>query len=189
MKLFKTKKYQKYINDIAYEYYRTHGVRKSQPSREESEPDRDFICFSLDVPDKTKESGTLLDSKELQKLTDEFELSYVKNRSFQEFLFYLLNKGKLDDVAFYRAAGFDRRLFSTIRSNKDYRPSRDTALACCVALGLLDDELEALLLSAGYALSEDKRDQAIYFCIEKGIRKVAVVNDVLYALEVKPIGR
>ena len=186
MRLFKTQKYQQYINDIAYDYYRYHGVRERQPSVEKTEPVTDFICFSLDVPD---ESDTSLVTEDIQKITNEFESSYVKDKSFQECLFYLLDKSTLSDVKFYKSAGFDRRLFSTIRSNKDYKPSRDTALACCIALGLSESELDALLRSAGYALSNDKRDQAILFCIEQGLRKVDVVNDVLDALEVKLIGR
>lgn len=196
--MFKTPRYKKFIKEITKEYYRVHGYKERDPKEQKStsdaepsiepkkeEPSSGYVSYSLDVDT----SGIDYFTPDVKSITDEFKLYETAYSSFHDCLFYILDETKLSDVKFYKAAGFDRRLFSTIRSNKDYQPSRDTALACCIALGISEKEIEALLMTAGYALARNRRDAAIKFCIKKGIKKVAIVNDVLDAIGEKTIGR
>ncbi len=90
--------------------------------------------------------------------------------------------------AFYLPAGIDKRTYHKIKADYLYRPSRDTAVKCCLGLGLDDGESRELLQLAGYALSpSDPKDLVILFCLENGIRDLASVNCLLGSLDIKDL--
>lgn len=90
----------------------------------------------------------------------------------------------------YKAAQIDRRLFSKIMSERNYKPAKDTALALAIALELTLQQTRYLLDRAGYTLSHsDKRDVIIEYLIREGVHNLADVNGVLYKLDQKIIGR
>jgi hypothetical protein len=104
-----------------------------------------------------------------------------KRPSFHELLFDYIDKTGLSDVEVYKKAGIDRRHFSKIRSNSNYHPSKNTAIALCLALKLPLDSTADMLKSAGYTLSDSELfDLVIKYCIE---RKVYDINDVNLALD------
>ncbi|MBQ8697601.1 MAG: hypothetical protein IJ521_01185 [Schwartzia sp.] len=70
-------------------------------------------------------------------------------------------KGKTE-VEIYKKANIDRRLFSKIRTNKDYTPSKSTILALVIALELNIDEANDLLKRAGYYLSRSKKEDGVF---------------------------
>ena len=47
-----------------------------------------------------------------------------------------IDKSGRTDVDVYNAAHIDRRVFSKIRSSKDYQPKKETAMAFCIGLQL-----------------------------------------------------
>ena len=75
------------------------------------------------------------------------------DESFAEMLFRKIDERELSDPEVYKEANIDRRLFSKIRSNLHYHPSKSTALALAISLKLSYDETEKLLKCAGYAFS------------------------------------
>lgn len=100
--------------------------------------------------------------------------------TFSARLTLLLAEKHIRPPAFYRAAGIDRKLFSAIRRDYGYQPSRETAIRCCLALRLNIEETEELLKSAGYALSPARRfDLVIRWCVENGVWNVDRVNALL----------
>lgn len=101
--------------------------------------------------------------------------------TFQEQLFHLIDVRELKDVEVYKKAQIDRKLFSRIRCNKDYKPKRSTAISLIMALELDIYEAEELLKLAGLALSTGVRsDLIIRFCIMNGMYDIDRVNEILY---------
>lgn len=101
--------------------------------------------------------------------------------TFQEQLFHLIDVRELKDVEVYKKAQIDRKLFSRIRCNKDYKPKKNTAISLIIALELDIYEAEELLKLAGLALSSGVRfDLIIRFCILNAMYDIDKVNEVLY---------
>ena len=100
--------------------------------------------------------------------------------TFQQRLFKLIDERGMTDPDVYRAANIDRKLFSKIR-NKEYQPSKPTALALCIALRLNRDEARDLLATAGYALSHSNVTDIIveYFLSIKNYN-IFEVNETLF---------
>ena len=88
-------------------------------------------------------------------------------------------KGKTE-VEIYKKANIDRRLFSKIRTNKDYTPSKSTILALVIALELNIGEANDLLKRAGYYLSRSKKeDVVIHFFIKNQIYDLFSIQKAL----------
>lgn len=109
--------------------------------------------------------------------------SILKNKeeSFSERLLRLIDEKGLRDSDVYKRADIDRRLFSKIRADAEYTPSKKTAISFCLALGLDMDEAKALLDTAGYTLSASSRfDLIIMYLIEHCEYNINFANMVLY---------
>ncbi|WP_409273772.1 hypothetical protein V1499_03265 [Neobacillus sp. SCS-31] len=107
----------------------------------------------------------------------------------REVLFNYIDRKGVTDSDIYKKALVDRRHFSKIRSNPNYRPGKNTVIALALALELNKKETGKLLSSAGYSLSDsDTSDLVIQFCIEKGIYDIHQVNEALEYFSLKPLG-
>lgn len=109
--------------------------------------------------------------------------------TFQEKLLAAIDAKGLKDSEVYTKANIDRRLFSKIRSNKNYKPSKPTALAFAIALGMNLDETTDLLQRAGLALSpSSEADLIVKYCILNGISDIVDVNSILYEYDQPLLG-
>ena len=125
---------------------------------------RGNIDFSLDSElistDSLYENSRLSSSSIKSKRKIEEVILHLDD-SFSEHLFRLIDEKGLKDTEVYRKANLDRRLFSKIRSDIDYRPSKSTALALAISLELNLDETLDLLRKAGYTLSHSNKSDLI----------------------------
>lgn len=103
-----------------------------------------------------------------------------KEESFSEMLLRMIDEKGLKDSEVYKNANIDRRLFSKMRGDEDYVPSKKTAISFCLALQLEMDEAKKLLATAGYTLSASSRfDLIIMYLIETKEYNVHFANIVL----------
>jgi len=101
--------------------------------------------------------------------------------TWQESLLRMIDERGYTDAEVYKRAGADRKLFSKIRSNAEYRPKKPTAVAFALALRLSLDETKDMLARAGFALSPSSRfDLIVEFFIDNGVYDLSVINEALY---------
>ena len=110
----------------------------------------------------------------------DFINDYEQYNDFQTLLFKLIDDRNLKDSEVYNKVHIDRRLFSKIRSDKNYHPSKETIILLAIALELSEDELIELLDSASYSLPKNNNyDLIIRFCFINKIFKLSEINELL----------
>ena len=111
---------------------------------------------------------------------NEYIDSNKDENKFQTLLFKYIDDRNLKDSDVYNKVHIDRRLFSKIRSDINYHPSKDTVILLGLSLKLNIDEILDLLDSASYSLPKNNYyDLIIRFCFIEGIYDIKDVNDLL----------
>ena len=160
----------------------------------------ELLKNNLQIPDnnypyilyENTENDTYTTVKEDSEIYEIDIIKRIKNThltdTFQELLFKFIDKSGLKDSEVYKKAYIDRRLFSKIRSDKDYHPSFGTVTLFALALKLSTEEYKKLLNSASYFLPTNTYTGiTLKYCFDNKLYNVYEVNNLIYTLTNKEI--
>lgn len=112
------------------------------------------------------------------------------DKGFAETLFEFIDAKGLTDVECYKRANVDKKTFSKIKCNKNYKPSKVTAVSFAIALHLTAEETERLLRTVGMSLSRSNKFDIIieYFITTGNYQSIFDVNETLYQFDQVTLG-
>lgn len=155
-----------------------YGTESMYGSRLETRRIREQECADMSVG-----AAIPMDSDDWGQLINDLDAG------FSETLLQLIDRTGKKDSEIYKKANVDRKLFSKIRNNMDYRPSKTTALAFAFALELDVEETKDFISRAGFALSHSSKIDVIveYFLVNRNYN-VFELNEVLFAFDQPLVG-
>ena len=166
---------ENYIRSKTLDEY---GTERMYGSRLETRRIREQECSDMSVG-----AAIPIDSDDWGQLLKDLDAG------FSETLLQLIDRTGKKDSEIYKKANVDRKLFSKIRNNMDYRPSKTTALAFAFALELDVDETKDFIGRAGFALSHSSKfDVIVEYFLVNGNYNVFELNEVLFAFDQPLIG-
>ena len=157
------------------------------------EPVEEKVSFSISDKPSSQYMLDLGDLDDIENISEKQaaeKFDKVIKESFSDVLVNYIVEKDVKNSYVYKKAQVDRKLFSKIISARGYSPSKDTAISLAIALNLNLEETNHLISKAGYTLSNSKKkDLIIAYFISKEIYDIDTINDTLYRLDERPLGR
>ena len=118
------------------------------------------------------------------------EMLRKMDKGFAETLFDYIDAKGITDVECYKRANVDKKTFSKIKCNKNYKPSKVTAVSFAIALRLNLNETNHLLNTVGMSLSHSNKFDLIieYFIVSGNYKNIFDVNETLYQFDQATLG-
>lgn len=140
--------------------------------------DKSEVCENFEINQGVLPACSPSPKRSLEKLLEE------QSETFSQCLLRHIDQNGMTDTEVYKRANIDRKLFSKIRSDKDYRPSKITAISFAIALALNLDETLDFIGKAGFTLSMGvKFDLIIRYFIEHNNHNIFEINEGLFAFD------
>ena len=167
-----------YIDD---HYVETHINKTSEVMRRQKQFWEMDLCESISLPEPS--------NVPLSKATTLEDALQQMDESFSEMLLRKIDESGMTDSQCYKKDNIDRKLFSKIKNDKYYKPSKPTVLAFALALELPLPEIQDMLMKAGFALSHSSKfDVIVEYFILKQNYNIYEINEALFAFDQSLIG-
>lgn len=182
---------QEYIDDV---YAQTHVRKNVEYTRRRLWRDDENAALVFDRElGEVYGNSALVDSAPMPApsaaMPDWDRMLKQMDEGFSEALLRMIDERGMTDAQCYKRANVDRKLFSKIRSNPAYKPSKPTVFAFVVALRLSLPEAKALLNKAGFSLTHSSKfDIILEYFIKARRYDIYEINEVLFQFDMPLLG-
>ncbi len=161
------------------------GLEDLAEAEQQVQPDEVLFSEIITPPERLYATQQMAEGS----LQDMINAKKKSTETFSQMLLRLIDEKGMTDAECYRKANIDRRHFSKIRSDKDYKPSKSTVFSFAIALQLTMPETRKLLASAGYAITYNSvSDILIEYFIQEGMYDIYIINSALFDYDQQPLG-
>ena len=176
---------QEYIDDV---YADRHYPKNVEYTRRRLWQEDEEAALSYEGNQEAFQSLPMASAK-IRSVPDLKKILQETDEGFSDALLRLIDEKGMTDQQCYKKANIDKRLFSKIRSNPDYRPSKPTVFAFAIALELSLPETSSLLRKAGFAISHSSKfDIIVEYFIKNRQYNIYEINNALFDFDQPLLG-